>query len=157
MVAYGIIVNIFRLLEIFWKLVQSKKFKCKLFKIKFSTKKSGAYMSISPQSGAGGSKDYHVWSITIYWNGKVHPLQDWTLPKLPIVTKNGLNGDLWKPLAPLLVVIEICVHWLFCKKFNSEPLLFEAFLVIIGNLCSTLWIFTDMFWFTLLHPLSLST
>ncbi len=31
-------------------------------------------------------------------------------------------------LAPLLEEIDICTRWLFCAKFNSKSLLFEAFL-----------------------------
>ncbi len=38
-------------------------------------------------------------------------------------------------LAPLLKKIEICVHWVFCGKFNSEQLLLEAFFNILNPYC----------------------
>ncbi len=38
-------------------------------------------------------------------------------------------------LTTLLVEIDICVHWLFCRKFNSEQFLFEAFFNIICIFC----------------------
>ncbi len=38
--------------------------------------------------------------------------------------------NLWSPIAPLLEEIDICAHWVFCRKFNSEELLFETFLDI---------------------------
>ncbi len=41
--------------------------------------------------------------------------------------------NLWSPLAPLLEEIDMCVHYLFCRKFNAQQLLFEAFSDIIGN------------------------
>ncbi len=37
------------------------------------------------------------------------------------------NDNLWTPLAPLLGEIQLCVHWVFCRKFNSKQLLYEAF------------------------------
>ncbi len=37
------------------------------------------------------------------------------------------------PLAPLLGEIEMCVHWLFCMKFNSQQLLFEQFFDLTCN------------------------
>ncbi len=45
------------------------------------------------------------------------------------------NGNFWSPLAPLLGEIEICVHLVFCGKFNYEQLLFEAFFNIICIVC----------------------
>ncbi len=41
------------------------------------------------------------------------------------------------PSAPLLGDTDICAHQLFCMKFNSEQLLFEAFfdlMHIFGNI-----------------------
>ncbi len=35
--------------------------------------------------------------------------------------------NLSSPQAPLRREIDKCTHWLFCKKFNAEQLLFEAF------------------------------
>ncbi len=38
------------------------------------------------------------------------------------------NVRKWKsPLASLLGKTDMCAHWLFCTKFNSEQLLFEPF------------------------------
>ena len=36
-------------------------------------------------------------------------------------------STLWSTIAPPLWKIEICSHKLFCRKFNSKQLLFEAF------------------------------
>ncbi len=35
--------------------------------------------------------------------------------------------NLWRPLAPLLGEIEICIYRIFCRKFNTVQLLFETF------------------------------
>ncbi len=48
------------------------------------------------------------------------------------------NDNLWTPLAPLLGEIQLCVHWVFCRKFNSEQLLYEAFFYIIRIFCNVL-------------------
>ncbi len=42
------------------------------------------------------------------------------------------DGSLRSPLLPLLGELDIRVHWVFCRKFNSEQFLCEAFLCIIG-------------------------
>ncbi len=42
----------------------------------------------------------------------------------------------FEPLAPLRGEIEMRVHWFFRKKFNSQQVLFEQFVYIIGNFCS---------------------
>ncbi len=44
--------------------------------------------------------------------------------------------DLWRPLAPLMEEMDICARELFCSKFNSEQLLFEAFLIYCVFLAS---------------------
>ncbi len=44
-----------------------------------------------------------------------------------------IHINLWSFLVPLLEETNICVHWLFCRKFNARQLLFEAFSDIIGN------------------------
>ncbi len=41
------------------------------------------------------------------------------------------------PLVPLREEIDICSHGLFCTKFNSEQLLFEAFLNVLRIFGST--------------------
>ncbi len=38
-----------------------------------------------------------------------------------------------EPLAPMLGEIDIYAQWLFNGKFNDEQLLFEIFVIIIGN------------------------
>ncbi len=73
-----------------------------MFRIEFRTKKSmSAYVYLS-----------HKWSLGT--------------PK--ICTFKILKcTEMKKPVAPLLGEIDICAHHLFCTKFNSEQLLFEAF------------------------------
>ncbi len=39
--------------------------------------------------------------------------------------------NLWSPLAPLLKEIGICVYLVFCKKCNSQQLLFEQFFATV--------------------------
>ncbi len=41
------------------------------------------------------------------------------------------NGNLWRPLTPVLGKIEICAIGIFCGKFNSEQLLYEAIFDLI--------------------------
>ncbi len=41
--------------------------------------------------------------------------------------------NFWSPLAPLLGTIDMCAQGLYCTKFNSQQLLFEAFFNIIGS------------------------
>ncbi len=41
------------------------------------------------------------------------------------------NNNLWSSLALHLGEIDVCAHWLFCKEFNTQQLLFETFLDII--------------------------
>ncbi len=38
------------------------------------------------------------------------------------------DGNLWKPLAPLLGEVDTSDHWLSCTRFKAQQLLFEAFL-----------------------------
>ncbi len=42
-------------------------------------------------------------------------------------SKRSFSKYLWKKL------IDICAHWFFCTKFNSQQLLFEQFFDIIDN------------------------
>ncbi len=37
------------------------------------------------------------------------------------------HGNLWSPLGPLLREIDMCAYGVFCRKFNSQQFLFEAF------------------------------
>ncbi len=46
------------------------------------------------------------------------------------------NGNRWRSLAPVLGEIEICVHRVFCIKFNSALFLFEGFFDITDIFCS---------------------
>ncbi len=46
-----------------------------------------AHMSISPRSGARGSKDQHVWNLKMYRNGKLGLLYGSTLPKIRMISK----------------------------------------------------------------------
>ncbi len=46
-------------------------------------------MSISPQNGARGTKDTHIWNITMQKNGKVDSLWGSTPPKIRITSKKG--------------------------------------------------------------------
>ncbi len=60
-------------------------------KLSFLQKTLQAHMSISPKSGARGSKDCHVWNIIMYWNGKVDSLYGSILSKIRITSKNASN------------------------------------------------------------------
>ncbi len=40
-------------------------------------------------------------------------------------------GNLWSPIA-LLREVDMCTHWVFCRKFNIQQILFEAFFDIIN-------------------------
>ncbi len=44
--------------------------------------------------------------------------------------------NLWSSLAPLLGKIDICAHWVFCRKLNSEQFLCETFFDIIDILAA---------------------
>ncbi len=46
-------------------------------------------------------------------------------------TIRATNSNLWRPLAPLLRVIENCVRGVFCRKFHSKQVLFEAIFYIL--------------------------
>ncbi len=41
--------------------------------------------------------------------------------------------QMFKALAPLLREIEICIQWVFCRKFNFGQLLFKVFFDIIKS------------------------
>ncbi len=43
-----------------------------------------------------GSKDYHLWNIIMYRNGKADSLEGSTLPKLPIISKNCSSKSYWE-------------------------------------------------------------
>ncbi len=64
-----------------------------------------------------GSKDWCVWNIIMYWNGKVYFRTIWYLKHI----------KLSNPQAPLLGEIGMYIHIYFCTKFNAQQLLFEAF------------------------------
>ncbi len=57
-------------------------------------------------------------------------------PKVNLLTHSDTlylkNGNLWSPLAPLLREMEICFHWVFCRKSNSKQVYFNMFFDIIG-------------------------
>ncbi len=42
-----------------------------------------------------GLKDWYVSNIILYWKRKVDSLLGWTLPKLPIISKNAPNKSCW--------------------------------------------------------------
>ncbi len=71
-----------------------------------------------------------------------HRAPNWTY--LPVfVCCNISDGNLWSLLAPLWREIDKCAHWLFCKKFNAEQLLFEAFshIMRVWQHCVPNWIY----------------
>ncbi len=43
----------------------------------------------------------------------------------------GITNKSKRPLTPLLGETDKCAHWLFCKKFNAQQLLYEAFFNIM--------------------------
>ncbi len=45
--------------------------------------------------------------------------------------KDFKHIDLCSPMGPLMGEIDLCARELFCTKFNSEQLLFEAFFVVL--------------------------
>ncbi len=92
-----------------------KYFKPKLSKIKLCTKTQRMRITISPRSGDRGRQTFAIFEI--------------------LFTGVGM-ANLWRSLAPLLGEIEICLHWVFCRKFNLKQLLFAAFFYIIGTFCS---------------------
>ncbi len=54
-----------------------------------------SYLS-HPGVELGGLKDWYVSKIILYWNGKVDSISGWTLPKLPIISKNYSNESCWE-------------------------------------------------------------
>ncbi len=52
------------------------------------------------------------------------------------ITPNKITSNLWSPLPPLLGYIEVCLRWVFRRKFNSAQFLFKAFFDTINNFCS---------------------
>ncbi len=52
-------------------------------------------MSISPQSGARGSKNCHLLKFVMFKNKKVDSLWGWTLPKMCIISKIDSNKSCW--------------------------------------------------------------
>ncbi len=92
-----------------------KWFKLRLFKIKFSTKNSvETYLYL-----------FQSWS--------------WALQRFAIcipLNYISIMANVWWPLSPLLGDIKVCIHWVFCTKFNFRQLLFEVFFDIIGIFCS---------------------
>ncbi len=48
-----------------------------------------------PRMELGGSKDWWVWNIIMYKNGKVDSLEGSALPKVRIISKNGSNKSGW--------------------------------------------------------------
>ncbi len=61
--------------------------------------------------------------------GCVEPYSESTFPfKFTIIFQRWQSLE---PLVSLLWKIDICVHWVFCTKLNSEQILFEAFLDIM--------------------------
>ncbi len=52
------------------------------WELNFIQKSQRAHMSISPRSGAKGSKDWYIWNIMFYWNRKVDSRSGWSLPKV---------------------------------------------------------------------------
>ncbi len=64
--------------------------------IKFRKKKiSGRSCLSPPRVELGGLKDWYVSKIILYWKGKVDSFAGWTLPKLPIISKNCSNKSIW--------------------------------------------------------------
>ncbi len=62
--------------------------------------------------------------------GRVEPSNESTISFQYIIIFQKLQS--LEPLAPLPGEIEICVHWVFLRKLNSQQLLFEAFFDIIS-------------------------
>ncbi len=63
--------------------------------------------------------------------GKVQPKSGFTFPfQYNVIFE---TYQFFESLASLLWEIDMCARWLFCTKFNSEPLSFEQFFNIIGN------------------------
>ncbi len=52
-------------------------------------------------------------------------VQKWIYFPIPVHYKYIKNGKLWSPPVPLLGEIEICVHYVFSRKFNSQQFLFD--------------------------------
>ncbi len=100
-----------------------------MFGIEFRTKNSWAHMSISPRSGARGSKDQYIWNLKMYRNGKLDSLLGSTLAKIRINQNNFyLNLFLiWFIfLAALSPKLNVFSHFSTKKYFNrinlSSPL-----------------------------------
>ncbi len=64
----------------------------------------------------------------------VEPPSESTFPVQYIITFQRWQS--FEVPSSTLGEIEVCDHWLFCTKFNSQQLLFEQFFDIIGNFCS---------------------
>ncbi len=69
-----------------------------MLRIEFRIKKSmDARTSLSPPGvELGGSKDWHVSNVILYWNGKVDSFWGWRLPKSPIISNNCSNKNCWE-------------------------------------------------------------
>ncbi len=63
--------------------------------------------------------------------GSTHPKSETTFPFQ--YNKYLKHIDLSSFLVPPSVEIDTCIHWVFCKKFNSKQLLFKQCFDIIGN------------------------
>ncbi len=42
-------------------------------------------------------------------------------------------ANVWSPLSPLLGEVEICIQWVFCRKFDFGQFLFKTFFDIIKS------------------------
>ncbi len=81
--------------------------------------------------------DVHFWITATLQNDAMMPLK-WCISFSPISMHYNISktANFWNPIAPLLGEIEICEFRVFFRKFNSTPLLFEAFFDIISDFCS---------------------
>ncbi len=97
---------------------------------------SATYKSSWESSMLPSTKNYTVSHSCIYGQQlffSFSQFQFFRLSTFCITVLRFKYGNLLRPLSPLLEEIDICTFWRFCKKSNSEQLLFEAFFVIIGN------------------------
>ncbi len=67
-----------------------------MLRIKFPTENPvGACLPFVGEE-VGGSKEWHVWNITTYWNGKLDWLLGSMLPKIQIMWKKVSNKNYWE-------------------------------------------------------------
>ncbi len=103
-------------------------------------------MSVSYRSGGiEGSKDWNVWNIIIFWNGKIDPLQGSTLLKIWIVSKNDSIWKWWKVWGKCKEIKGMCKEN-FVKCFTFKKLFFFIILPIHFFSGSLTTIFSKLSW-----------